>query len=98
MIKKIRLSKSEVSVIKSAVLSFDAQAKIFIFGSRTDISKGGGDIDLLVISKSITFSERRKIRVELIQKLGDRKIDLIITREPRSNVFTSLAYKYGVGL
>lgn len=98
MKKKIRLSESEVKSIKSAIHAVDAEAKIIIFGSRTDTTKRGGDIDLLVISKSITFSERRKIRVELLKKLGDRKIDLIITPAPESTVFTSLAFKYGIGL
>ncbi len=92
----LRLSPCEINSIKSVIKSFDPDAKIFIFGSRTELHKKGGDIDLLVISKKINYSMRRKIRVELFLKLGDRKIDLIIVDDPNKSEFTRLAYKYGV--
>jgi predicted nucleotidyltransferase len=49
----VRLSDSEKKVILTAVRRFDPRARIFLFGSRTDDAKRGGDIDLLVISDSI---------------------------------------------
>jgi predicted nucleotidyltransferase len=78
--------------------SFDNSASIFLFGSRTDRTKKGGDIDLLIISDKIHYNERRKIKLELLNKLGDRKIDLIIADNPNKNTFIQFAYKYGVKL
>ncbi|MEO2068332.1 MAG: nucleotidyltransferase domain-containing protein [Desulfurobacteriaceae bacterium] len=96
--KKVRLTKEEIEKIKNAILPFDPEAKIVLFGSRTDLNKRGGDIDLLVVSSKINFEDRRKIRVKLFKELGDRKIDLIITPDPSVNIFTKVAYKYGVKL
>ena len=94
--KQVRLSYDEITAIKNAIKKHDPDAKIIIFGSRTDITAKGGDIDILVVSKKIGYKERRKIRVELILKLGERKIDLIITDNPDKNEFEKLVYKYGV--
>ncbi|RUM41140.1 MAG: nucleotidyltransferase domain-containing protein [Desulfurobacterium sp.] len=96
--KKVRLTKEEIEKIKIAILSVDPEAEIILFGSRTDLNKRGGDIDLLVVSSKINYRDRRKIRVKLLKELGDRKIDLIITPEPSANIFTKVAYKYGVKL
>ena len=93
---KVRLSEEEIEIIKNAIRKYDPDAEIIIFGSRTDLSKKGGDIDILVISKKIDYKIRRKIRVDLLLKLGDRKIDLIITDDPEKTEFTKVAYKYGV--
>ena len=45
------------------------------------MGKKGGDIDLLVVSKKIGYRERRRIRVELLKRLGDRKIDLLVVKD-----------------
>ena len=71
----MRLREREVLTIKKAITEFDPEAEIFIFGSRADLSKKGGDIDILVLSDRIGWRERRKIRIALIKELGDRKID-----------------------
>ncbi|WP_297444268.1 nucleotidyltransferase domain-containing protein [Desulfurobacterium sp.] len=96
--RKVRLTDKEITKIKEAILSVDPTAEIILFGSRTDLSKRGGDIDILVISSKIDYKDRRRIRVNLFKELGDRKIDLIITPDPSKDVFTKLAYKYGVKL
>lgn len=95
---KIRLTPKEIQIISDTVYGFDKNAGIFLFGSRTDESKKGGDIDLLVLSDKILYGERRKIMVDLIKKLGDRKIDLIVSDNPHKNTFTQFAYKHGVRL
>lgn len=94
----VRLSESEIQTIKKVIKQFDPQAKVILFGSRTDLSKKGGDIDLLVISDKIDYNSRRKIKTELYLLLGDRKIDLIVTDNPDKQPFTKVAYKYGVEL
>ena len=95
--KRVRLSEEELQAIKTAVKSFDKEARIFIFGSRANPNLKGGDIDILVISDNIDWMKRRKIRVELLKKLGDRKIDLLVAnRENLQDPFVKLAMEEGV--
>ncbi|NPA14048.1 MAG: nucleotidyltransferase domain-containing protein [Aquificae bacterium] len=98
MQKKVRLKEKEIKTIKEAIFKYDPLAEIILFGSRADPSKKGGDIDLLVISRKIGYQQRRKIRVELLKKLGERKIDLLVVKDPKETTFCELAYKYGVRL
>ena len=93
----VRLRKREISTIKRAVTEFDPEAEIFIFGSRTNLSKKGGDIDILVLSNRIGWRERRKIKTALIKELGDRKIDLIVSRKDKiEEPIVKLALEEGV--
>lgn len=52
---------------------------MFLFGSRTDDSKRGGDIDLLIrnAGKKKGILGRVRMIVKLKMALGDRKIDVI---------------------
>lgn len=51
----IRLATEETKTISDTIYGFDKNAAIFLFGSITDESKKGGDIDLLIISGKILF-------------------------------------------
>ena len=94
---KVRLSQEEIKAIVNSVKAYDLDAEIFIFGSRVDLTKKGGDIDILVLSDKIGWKERRKIRVNLLKELGDRKIDLIVSREDKiDEPIVKLALSSGV--
>ncbi len=73
----MRLKSEETVAIKEVVNAFDKAAKIYLFGSRVEESKRGGDIDLLIDSDKIGLSEIIKIKTKLFIKLGDRKIDIV---------------------
>jgi len=79
----MRLRPDEIKAIKEIIQSFDAEAKIWLYGSRTDDSKRGGDIDLLIFSRKINFSDKLKIKSELYQKIGEQKIDILIARDEK---------------
>jgi uncharacterized protein len=74
----MRLSIDEAKAIRQCVLRFDPIAEVFLFGSRTDDSRRGGDIDLLIFSKRIGLRERLRLQSALEDALGLRKIDLVI--------------------
>ncbi|MDM8557387.1 nucleotidyltransferase domain-containing protein [Thiotrichales bacterium HSG14] len=60
---------------------FGQNIKIWLFGSRADDNKRGGDIDLYVETATlIPQSWRKKIAVvaSLQIQLGDQKIDLVV--------------------
>ena len=73
----MRLSKVEINNLKTSVFSFDKEAKLYLFGSRTDDQKRGGDIDLLIISKNINREEVRKIKLNFYDEFGEQKIDIL---------------------
>jgi predicted nucleotidyltransferase len=74
----MRVSNAFVKFFKEQVLSVDSGARIFLFGSRAKDQLRGGDIDLLVISDHMTFSQKLDILTQLKIKFGDQKIDLSI--------------------
>ncbi|HLP44838.1 MAG TPA: nucleotidyltransferase domain-containing protein [Candidatus Kapabacteria bacterium] len=93
----MRLTEAEVSAIKDSVNMFDPEAKIYLFGSRAEDMKKGGDIDLFVISKKITRAERRKIKLRIYDKIGEQKIDMVIAPEI-TTAFHRIAISTGIQL
>lgn len=77
----MRIKEKEKSAILSAVGRFDAGARVFLFGSRADDAKRGGDIDLLVLSAAIGPDEKRRIRRMICDSIGDQKIDIIVASD-----------------
>ena len=93
----MRLDKYEINLIKETVHQLDADAIIRLFGSRIDENSRGGDIDLFILSKFLDLREKLIIRYKLKEKLGDRKIDIIITPKP-TNEFTRYAFNHSLEL
>jgi len=74
----MRLATEEQSAIRQAITQADADALVYLFGSRADDTSKGGDIDLLVLSKKINIMAKLDILAQLHQQLGDRKVDIAI--------------------
>ncbi|RME18237.1 MAG: nucleotidyltransferase domain-containing protein [Bdellovibrio sp.] len=74
----MRLTPQEVQSILESILNFDKKARVFLYGSRTNDNLKGGDIDLLVVSETLNFSDKISLLALLKEKLGDQKIDLSI--------------------
>lgn len=91
----MRLTSHEQETIKEVIHRLDGTAKIYLFGSRADDQKRGGDIDLLIVSELITDRDRRHLRLQLFEKLGEQKIDLVISKD-LSKPFERIAYSQGV--
>ena len=93
----MRLSEFEIDAIKKSIYHLDPEAEIFLFGSRADDSKKGGDIDLLILSSSLTPSDKIKIKAFLFKVLEEQKIDITIAADTKKP-FVRLALKNGVAL
>lgn len=93
----VRLKPDEIKKIRDAVHEYDKEAGIYIFGSRADLNKKGGDLDILVISKRIAPIQRRFIKINMYKALGEQKIDIIVTEEI-SSPFLKMAVQTGVRL
>jgi len=74
----MRLAYEEQLVISDTIRQADADAMIYLFGSRADDTAKGGDIDLLVLSKRINLMTKLEILAQLHQSLGARKIDIAV--------------------
>lgn len=74
----MRITNAEHLTISNTIHQADADAAIYLFGSRADDSAKGGDIDLLVLSKKINLMEKLEILAQLHKQIGERKIDIAI--------------------
>lgn len=93
----MRLKDYERAAILTSVRCFDASARVYLFGSRVDDTKKGGDIDLLLMSDTITSDNKRSIKMKLYELLGEQKIDIVLAADD-SDPFVKLALDSGVEL
>ena len=77
----MRISSGEISNLLSSVKKFDADASVYLFGSRTDDSKKGGDIDIAVLSKKIDLKEKVDIKYNFFDVFGEQKLDIVIVKD-----------------
>jgi predicted nucleotidyltransferase len=91
----MRITEPVRQTLVTAVRSADAEAKIWLFGSRADDSKKGGDIDIAVLSQTIKLSERMHIRRAIVDTLGEQKIDIVVSGDG-TDPFFRLAVETGV--
>ncbi|WP_198245177.1 nucleotidyltransferase domain-containing protein [methane-oxidizing endosymbiont of Gigantopelta aegis] len=83
----MRMDKEQIELLKNSLKSLDSAAHIYLFGSRTDDNKKGGDIDLLIRSKKLKKSDIRKLRLDFYQKFGEQKIDIILDDGKQNSAF-----------
>ena len=79
----MRITPSEAKIIKeTASAVFGEQAVVWLFGSRANDTLKGGDIDLYIELPAEDYVYAKKLRFwcELIKRLGDQKIDVIINK------------------
>ncbi|MCF7970154.1 MAG: nucleotidyltransferase domain-containing protein [Methylococcaceae bacterium] len=86
----MRLTKQEIDTIKNSVLALDASAHIYLFGSRVDDAKRGGDIDLLIESNILTKQDLRHIRGQFFERFGEQKMDLVLDAGIENQAFIQM--------
>jgi len=91
----MRINQAERQIITRAIAAKDREASVYLFGSRVDDTKKGGDLDLLVLSGKIDLWAKLDILATLHQQLGDQKIDLIVYPD-LSKPFARLAVNEGI--
>lgn len=81
----MRLSEFEIDSIKNmAEQHFGKDVQVYLFGSRVNNQKRGGDIDLFIrTSQDITLTTRAKIEFvsNLIERIGEQKIDVVLENQ-----------------
>ena len=72
-------SETKVLLIETAKKIFGDNCKIYLFGSRIDNSKNGGDIDIFIeTSQNVSFQTEIEFLVEVEKNITSRHIDLIV--------------------
>ena len=95
----MRLAKEQIIIIKHCVaIVFGENAKVYLFGSRVDDTKKGGDIDLYleVDDRQSVFEKKLTLLSALRKNLGDQKIDLIINDSSKEKDIYKIARTTGV--
>jgi predicted nucleotidyltransferase len=73
----MRLNKKYQEVIKKAFIEIFKEGEIYLFGSRTDDNKKGGDIDLYLVVKEKSLRKKLKFLAKIKAILGEQKIDVV---------------------
>ncbi|MBM3197757.1 MAG: nucleotidyltransferase domain-containing protein [Chlamydiae bacterium] len=79
----MRLTQKQIdSLLQATRLYFGNTAKIWLFGSRVDDSKTGGDIDLYIETDKETGIIVAKLQMltTIETVFGDQKIDILVRR------------------
>ncbi len=94
----MRISKKYQNIIKdNALLIFGENTKVYLFGSRIDDSKNGGDIDLFIETneKDRLYEKKIKFSARLYRLLGEQKIDIVISKN-KNRMIEKIALSTGV--
>jgi predicted nucleotidyltransferase len=83
----MRITEFQKEAIVSAVRDIDSEAKVWLFGSRADDSRKGGDIDIGILSGKIAAAEEIKIKRVIYDKIGEQKIDIVVSRDGEQAFF-----------
>ncbi len=74
----MRIGKDKIDFFKHELSKYLQDFKLYLFGSRVDDSKKGGDIDILILSNHLLKrEEKRKIKINFYNKFGFQKLDLV---------------------
>lgn len=74
----MRISSEQKEFICNYWQTKNATNKTYLFGSRVDDSKKGGDIDVLVLSENkLRHTEIFKMKMAFFSKFGAQKLDVV---------------------
>ena len=95
----MRLNDLEQNSIKKAFKDVFKNGEIYLFGSRVDDNKRGGDIDLYIIPQiKENLREKKSLFLsKLYEYIGEQKIDIIIAKD-KNRLIEQEAIKNGVRL
>ena len=95
----MRLTPRYIEVIKKYFKQFFQNCEIYLFGSRVDDSKKGGDIDLYFVLQehSNLFEKKIKFLSRVKRELGEQKIDIVFNTD-NTRLIEKEAIQWGIKL
>jgi len=95
----MRLSLEKINLLKFTILSILPNATIYLFGSRLDDTKRGGDIDILILGdRKLNFIEKGQIEKIFFINFGEQKLDLVSFEYNSENSFKEVALMEAIKL
>ncbi len=89
----MRLSQDQAEAIRTVIqATLGADSEVWLFGSRADDAKRGGDVDLYVETQSpCTLRQRLRLMTKIQLLVGLRKVDLIVKSgsDPERTIFAT---------
>jgi predicted nucleotidyltransferase len=87
----MRLTLHDKEAIKNSFNTVFGKGKIYLFGSRIDDTKRGGDIDLFIeLSYPYTIKEiiekKSKFLLNMYDKIGEQKIDIVFSKNKNRSI------------
>jgi uncharacterized protein len=80
--QKMRISKEKVAFLKKQITAVYPDAEVYLFGSRVDDTKKGGDVDILVLTDTPSkLSSNNRILISFFKQFGEQKIDLLVEND-----------------
>jgi len=92
----MRLQEKEINLLKNKLKELSTTAKLYLFGSRVDDNKQGGDIDLLIVSNHLSKNDIRQLRIEFFKVFGEQKLDIVIDDGSFTKPFNKLILKKSI--
>jgi len=95
----MRLNQKYIDTIKFYFQEVFKTGEVYLFGSRVDDSKKGGDIDLYLVldEHKNLFFKKIKFLAKLKRALGDQKIDIVFN-EDSNRLIEKEARQWGIKL
>jgi predicted nucleotidyltransferase len=97
---KIRLHEAQQQAIKALAQQFFDSDRVWIFGSRADPDKKGGDIDVYIKTKrreGVLGAKLAFLR-EFEKRFGEQHVDLLVDNGTKRKEIYEIAQKEGVAL
>jgi predicted nucleotidyltransferase len=95
----MRISQEEANFLKKEISDILPDASIYLFGSRLDDGKKGGDIDIMVLSaRRLDWKEKSKFRWRYFGKYGEQKMDIVTFSFMDESPFKRLIMEKGMQL
>ena len=91
----MRLSEDTAQAIREQVSRMAPESDCYLFGSRAFDAGRGGDIDLLLLTpEKLPLSLIRGIRREILNVIGEQKIDIVNFARSSSHPFKEAALEH----
>jgi predicted nucleotidyltransferase len=88
----MRLTPQQIELLKHKIQAYLPESHIYLFGSRVDDMKKGGDIDILVLANRVlSFQEKFAVKLAFYQQFGEQKIDIVSLTHADETVFKQIA-------
>jgi len=95
----MRLNQKYIQTIKESFNVIFKSGEIYLFGSRVDDTKKGGDIDLYLVvdDKTELFRKKLKFLAKIKKVLGEQKIDVVFNNDA-TRLIEKEAKQWGIKL